>query len=135
MVHVSILPEETGPLSYLIGYVVRSLCRKSKNCPQWNSHRNKEIQALMLSTKTEIANVYIDSISRGGLWTPHPWVVNIAEVCELTFRNNTHADRINHLPAETMVNEVLFPPLVKSLWDNMVEIVTLKYQRNASHCV
>ena len=120
MVNVSIPPEETGPLSYLIGYVVRSLYRKSKNCPQWHSQRNKEIQALMMSTKTEIAE-YIDSISRGGLWTPHPWVVSIAEVCELTFRNNTNADRISHLPAETMMNEVLSSALVKSLWDNIVQ--------------
>ena len=109
------------PISYLMGYVVRSLCGKSKNCPQWNSQRNKEIQALMISMKIEKANEYIQSISRGGFWTPHPWVVSIAEVCELTFRNNTNADRLSILPAETMVNKVLSSALVKSLCGNIVE--------------
>ena len=47
--------------------------------------------------------------------------MSIAKVCELTFRNNTNADRISHLPAETMVNEVLSSALVKTLWDNIVE--------------
>ena len=32
-----------------------------------------------------------------------------------------YADKISHLPAETMVNEVLSSALVKSLWDNIVE--------------
>ena len=94
--------------------------KESKNCPQWNSQRNKEIQALMISMKIEKANEYIESISRGGLWTPHPWVVSIAEVCELTFRNNTNADSLSILPAETMVNNVLSSALLKSLWGNIV---------------
>ena len=31
-------------------------------------------------------NEYISSLSRGGLWAPHEWIVRIAEVSELTFR-------------------------------------------------
>ena len=42
-------------------------------------------------------------------------------MCELTFSNNTNADRLSILPAETMVNNVLSSALVKSLWGNIVE--------------
>ncbi len=76
----------------------------------------------MMSMRVETeGNEYMEPISRGGLWTPHPWIVSIAEVCELTFRNNTSANKITHLPAETMVNEVLSSALVKSLWGNIVK--------------
>ena len=66
-------------------------------------------------------NLYIASISRGGLWSPHPWIVSIAEACELTFRNSTNEEMITHLPAETMVNEILSSASVNGLWDNIVE--------------
>ncbi|CAB4036894.1 Hypothetical predicted protein, partial [Paramuricea clavata] len=119
--HVSLSSEESGPL-YLAGYIICSLYQKSKNCQQCNSARNKEIQALMLCMRVDTEhNLYIASISRGGLWSPHPWIVIIAEACELTFRNSTNEEMITHLPAETMVNEVLSSASVNGLWDNIVE--------------
>ena len=80
-------------------------------------------------------NLYIASISRGGLWSPHPWIVSIAEACELTFRNSTNEEMITHLPAETMVNEVLSSASVSGLWTTLSKIVTLRFPKNASHCV
>ena len=119
--HVSLSAEELGPLSYLSGYIVRSLYQKSKNCQRCDSARNKEIQALMLSMRVDTElNPYIASISRGGLWSPHPWIVSIAEACELTFINNTDKEMMTHLPVETMVNEVLSLASVNGLWDNIV---------------
>lgn len=119
---MSISPQEVGPLSYLAGYLIRSIYQKSKNSGRWNSTRNKEIQALMLSMRipTE-TNKYISSLSRGGLWTPHSWVVSIAEVSELAFKKHTNEDRVTRLPVDKIVSEVLTSPLVKSLWCNIVE--------------
>ena len=119
---MSLSPHEYGPLSYLAGYVVRSLYQKSKNCSRSNSPRNKEIQALMTSMRQETeGNEYISSLSRGGLWAPHEWIVSIAEVSELVFRKNTNKDNISCLPVDTIVNEVLASPLVQSLWSNIIQ--------------
>ncbi|CAB4030331.1 Hypothetical predicted protein [Paramuricea clavata] len=72
---LSLSPQEFGPLSYLTGYVIRSLYQKSKNCSRCDSPRNKEMQALMSSMREETeANEYIASLSRGGLWSPHSWI-------------------------------------------------------------
>ena len=75
---MSLSPEEFGPLAYLSGYIVRSLYKKGKNCRQCDSARNKEIQALMLLMRVDSdLNPCIASVSRGGLWSPHPWIVSI----------------------------------------------------------
>ena len=66
-------------------------------------------------------NPYIASLSRGGLWSPHPWIVSIAEACELIFKNSTDKGMITHLPVETMVNEVLSLASVNGLWDNIID--------------
>ena len=114
---MSLSAEELGPLSYLSGYIVHSLYQKSKNCQRCDSARNKEIQALMLSMRVDTElNPYIVSISRGGLWSPHHWIVSIAEACELTFKNNTDKEIMTHLPVETMG-------------------LTMRFPKNASHCV
>ena len=119
---MALSPHEYGPLSYLAGYVIRSLYQKSKNCSRSNSPRNKEIQALMSSMRQETEeNEYISSLSRGGLWAPHEWIVRIAEVSELTFRKNTNKDNVTCLPVDTIVNEVLASPLVQSLWSNIIQ--------------
>lgn len=115
-----ISPQEFGPLTYLTGYVIRSLYQKSKNCARYHSERNKEIQALMLSMKTDNGNEYVSSLSRGGLWSPHPWVTSIAEASELVFRKHTNKDRVTRLPVDKIVNEVLTSSLVKSLWCNIL---------------
>ena len=66
-------------------------------------------------------NPYIASLSRGGLWSPHPWIFSIAEACELIFKNSTDKGMITHLPVETMVNEVLSLASVNGLWDNIID--------------
>ena len=100
-------PQEFGPLSYLTGYVIRSLYQKSKNCSRCDSPRNKEMQALMSSMREETeANEYIASLSRGWLWSPHckhciVLIVSIAEVAELLFRKHTDKDNVTRLPVDT----------------------------------
>ena len=83
---------------------------------------NKDFQALMSSMRQETEeNEYISSLSRGGLWAPHEWIVRIAEVSELTFRKNTNKDNVTCLPVDTIVNEGLASPLVQSMWSNIIQ--------------
>jgi hypothetical protein len=65
------------------------------------------------------ANEYIASLSRGRLWSPHSWIVSIAEVAELLFRKHTDKDNVTRLPVDTIVNKVITFPLVKNLWCNI----------------
>lgn len=119
---MSISPQEHGPLTYLAGYVIRSLYQKSKNCSRSTSQRNKEIQALMHSMRIATdENEYISSLSRGGLWSPHSWLVSVCEFSEIVFRKHTNKDKVTRLPVDNIVNEVLASSLVKSLWCNIVE--------------
>ena len=108
-------------MTYLAGYVIRSLYQKSKNSPKFESQRNKEIQALMYSMRTEVdENEYIASLSRGGLWSPHTWLIRIIEVSEIVFRKFTDKERLTQLPVDKIVSEVLTSSVVKSLWCNIV---------------
>ena len=108
-------------MSYLAGYVVRSIYQKRRDSKQWNTPRHKEIQSLMASMRVPTeANQYIASLSRGGLWAPHQWLVSIIEVVEVEFKRQTkHVS--NQLPVDTILCEVLTNPLVKSLWLNIVD--------------
>ena len=63
-------------------------------------------------------NQYISSLSRGGLWAPHEWIL---EVSELVFRKNTNKEKVSCLPVDTVVNEVLASPHVQSLWCNIIQ--------------
>ena len=75
----------------------------------------------MLSMRVDTEhNPYVASISRGGLWLPHPWIVSIAEACEFFFKNNTDIEMITHLPVETIANQVLSFASVNGMWDNIV---------------
>ena len=58
--------------------------------------------------------------SRGGLWSPHSWLVSLLEVSELLFRKHTNKDRVTRLPVDKIVIEALSSSLVKSLWCNIV---------------
>ena len=76
---------------------------------------------MMLSMRTDDdGDKYISSLSRGGLWSPHPWVISIAEASELVFRKHTNKDRVTRLPVDKIVIEVLTSSLVKSLWCNIL---------------
>lgn len=120
---MKINPEELGPLSYVAGYVLQSLYKKSKNSPHWNSPRSIELQSLLQSVKLEDVSqdVYIESLSRGGLWAPNENIKGIAEKAEIVFRTkllNTKAVTTS-IPADKIVDEILMQPVVISLWDNI----------------
>ena len=111
-----------GPLAYVTGYVLQSMYRKSKNCKQWNSERNQELQTLLLAMKDQQpgGNVYIGELSRGGLWSPTSTIMKITEFVELVFRNKTKNTECPNIPVQLLMGEVLNSPLVKSLWDSIV---------------
>lgn len=66
-------------------------------------------------------NEHTSSLSRGGRWAPHEWIVRIAEVSELVFRKNTNKDHVSCFSVNTIVNEVFTTPLVQSLWSNIIQ--------------
>ena len=87
-----------------------------------NSLRNQQIQALLLSMKVPTEeNQYISSISRGALWAPNNWLVNIAEIAESCFRRHSRTGKHTSLPIDKVIDDVQASPLAKSLWNNIVE--------------
>ena len=121
---LSLAPEEFGPLSYIAGYVLQSLYRKSKNSPHWNSPRSQELQSLLQSMKTDDSDdAYIQSLSRGGLWTPNETIRAILHAAELTFRQHLYSkkDVLLSIPTDKVVDDILSKPEVKSLWENIIE--------------
>ena len=119
---IKINPEELGPLSYIAGYVLQSLYKKSKNSPRWNSPRSLELQGLLKSVKLEDAeqDEYVHSLSRGGLWAPNENVKGIAESAEGSFRKHLLNSKAvtKSIPIDKIVDEILMQPVVLSLWEN-----------------
>ena len=110
---------ELGPLSYIAGYCIHTLYRKSKNSVHWNSERSQEIQALLVSLKDEKSeDEFVASISRGGLWAPNSTLVSIFKIAELVFRKHCVCESEKSLPADKMLADVLSSPEVKSLWES-----------------
>lgn len=119
---MSVTPEELGPLSYVAGYVIQALYRKSKNSKNSDSPRNQEIQAFLWSMKVPTEeNEYIDSISRGALWAPNSWLVNIAEISEICFKKCTQLGKPSSIPVDKIVEEVRTSPAAKSFWNNVLD--------------
>ena len=84
----------------------------------------------MYSMRVETeGNDYISSLSRGGLWSPHSWMVSIAEVSEMLFRKHTNKDKVTRLPVDTIVNKVISSPLVKNLWCNIIQNCDVKISK------
>ncbi len=72
-----------------------------------NSLRNQQIQALLLSVKVPTEeNQYISSISRGALWAPNNWLVNIAEIAESCFRRHSRTGKHTSLPIDKVIDDV-----------------------------
>ncbi len=115
-------PEEIGPLSYVTGYVLQSLYRKSKNSKHWNSPRSQELQSLLRSLKLEELkeDQYIQSLSRGGLWAPNETIKNIAKRTEIIFRQHLKSNKSASVPTDKVTDQVLTTPEVKSLWENII---------------
>ena len=114
--------EELGPLAYVAGYVIQALYRKSKNSKDSNSKRHQEIQALLLPMKVPTEeNQYIFSLSRGALWAPNSWLIEITRTAELCFKKHTKTSKSSMLPVDKVVEEVQTSSFAKRLWSNIVD--------------
>ena len=60
---------EFGPL-YVAGYVISKMYRKCKVSAKKDTPEQLELQSLLLSMNSLQDNEYIDSVSRGKLWSP-----------------------------------------------------------------
>ena len=105
------------------------------------SARNQEIQTLLLSMKVPTAgSQYISSISRGALWAPNSWLVEISRIAELCFRKHTKTGKPILLGADKVVEDVQVSPLAKTLGLKACGITFLtfamwQYQKSISPCV
>jgi hypothetical protein len=70
-----------------------------------------------------IENTYIDARSRGGLVTPCKDLVEIVEIVEVIFRHfvTKQKDLLQKIPCDTLCNDALESPLLKSLWENILQ--------------
>ena len=109
---------ERGPLSYIAGYILAKL---QKQC---SSKPNDELQTLLQNMKCPgIENTYINARSRGGLVTPCKDLVEIVELVEVIFRQfvTNQKDLLTKIPCDTLCNDALESPLLKSLWENILQ--------------
>ena len=109
---------ERGPLAYIAGYVLSNLRKKSKK------KVNDELQIIlehMISSGLE--NAYIKARSRGGLVTPCDDLVKLLEVVEISFRQfiGKQPTVVKSIPCDKLCNDALDSPLLKSLWDNILQ--------------
>ena len=101
----SIEQSEYGPLSYIAGYIIAKMFRKSK-VSKSQTPKKAELQLLLSSMKSFNENEYIDSLSRGRLWTPCEPLITIATECEKVFRKYSAG----------VVNEIL----LNKIWSDVV---------------
>ena len=109
---------ERGPLSYIAGYVLSNLKKKSKNKP------NDELQIILEHmTNSGEENRYIEARSRGGLVTPCEDLVKLLEVVEILFRQfiEKQPTVVKSIPCDKLCNDAIGSPLLKSLWDNIMQ--------------
>ena len=68
-------------------------------------------------------NTYIEFHSRADLVTPCNDLVQILEVVEIVFRQFTanKPSVVDSIPCKKLCNDTLDSPLVKSLWDNILQ--------------
>ena len=109
---------ERGPLSYIAGYVLSKLSKESAK------KKNDELQTIvqsMICHDTE--NTYIEARSRGGLVTPSKDLLQLIEVVENIFREffQKQTDVVKSIPCEKLCNNALDLPLLKSLWENIMQ--------------
>ena len=109
---------EHGPLSYIAGYVLAKLQKQCSRKP------NEDLQVILQSMKRpSVENTYIDTRSRGGLVAPCTDLVQILETVEIVFRQfiAKQATVVSAIPCDTLCNEALESPLIKSLWENILQ--------------
>ena len=107
---------EFGPLSYVAGYVISKMYRKSKVSAKKDTPEQLELQSLLLSMKSLQDNEYIDSVSRGKLWNPCENLLAITAECEKVFRQHS-AGLVREIPLQQVRADILQKPKVKSAWD------------------
>ena len=108
---------ERGPLSYIAGYVLSNLKRKSKN------KHNDELQIILEHMiNSGLENAYIEARSRGGLVTPCEDLVKLLEVVEILFRQFIgNQPTVKNIPCDKLCNDAIDSTLIKSLWDNIIQ--------------
>lgn len=109
---------ERGPLSYIAGYVLSKL---QKQC---SSKPNEELQVILQSMKCpSVENTFINTRSRGGLVAPCTDLVQILEIVEMVFRQfvDKQTPVVSTIPCDTLCNEALESPILKSLWGNILQ--------------
>jgi hypothetical protein len=112
---------ETGPLSYIAGYITSKLYRTDTTK---KGRTNEEIQTLLevMKSTEETSNHFIAARSRGGLISPCDDLINILKVTEVSFRCEVSKSKeiLRNIPTEVICNSVLESTAVKSLWENIV---------------
>ena len=101
----------------------RVLAKLQKQCSR-EAIGNDELQDLLQNMKSPgIENTYIDARSRGGLVTPCKDLVEIVEIVKLVFRQfvNSQKHLLKKIPCDTLCNEALESPLLKSFWENILQ--------------
>ena len=89
--------------------------RKSK-VSKSQTPEKAELQLLLSSMKSSNENEYIDSLSRGRLWTPCESLITVATECEKVFRKYS-AGVVNEIPLNKIWSDVVTRPKVISAWD------------------
>lgn len=115
---------EFGPLSYVAGYVISKMYRKSKVSARKETPEQLELQSLLLSMKSLQDNEYIDSLSRGKLWNPCENLLAITAECEKVFRQHS-AGLVREIPLQQVRADILQKPKVKSAWDAILSDASL----------
>ena len=108
---------EGGPLSYIAGYVLSNLKRKSKD------KSNDEFQIILEHMiNSGLENAYIEAHSRGGLVTLCEDLVKLLEVVGILFRQCIGKQpTVKNIPCEKLCNDAIDSLLLKSLWDNIMQ--------------
>jgi hypothetical protein len=70
-----------------------------------------------------LENEYIEARSRGGLVTPSDDLVKLLELVENLFRQfiRKQPTDVKSIPCDKLCNDALDSPLLKSLWDNILQ--------------
>lgn len=104
----------------MAGYVVSKLFQVAK---RKTAKQNEHLLLLLQNMKSiDQSNSFIAARTRGGLVNPSQELVGILEEAEISFRQHVDMTKqsLRNIPTETICNDTLSSPVVKSLWDNIV---------------
>ena len=121
---------EFGPLSYVAGYIIAKMFRKSKASAKGKETPEQlELQSLLFSKSLD-NNEYIDSLSGGKLWNPCENLICIPAECEKVFRQYS-SGLVREIPLEQVRADILQKPKVKSAWDAIISDVSLSKSKSS----